>query len=78
MLATCSERLASLPRAVSRMDFPQRFSGAVMLAMGATCTTSINQVKATHKAAARNVSLSAITWRARAWVMSSSRSAPST
>ncbi|MCY1549312.1 hypothetical protein D9M68_854750 [compost metagenome] len=78
MLATCRGRLASLPRAVSRMDFPQRFSGAVMLAIGATWTTSTNQVKAAHSAAARSVSLSAITWRASACVMSSSRSAPST
>ena len=66
MLETCSGRCTSLLRAVSRMDLPQRFSGAVMLAIGATCTTSTNQVKVAHSAAARSVSLSAITWRARA------------
>ncbi len=78
MFDTCKGRLANLPRAVSKIDLPQRFSGAVMLAMGATCTTSTSQVKAAHNAAARSVSLSAITCRARAWVTSSSRSAPST
>ena len=45
-----------LPIISSSWVLPQRFSGAVITAKGATCTTSINHVMTTHKAAAWAVS----------------------
>ncbi|MNG06385.1 hypothetical protein D3C84_896160 [compost metagenome] len=62
----------------SKIVFPHRFSGDVMLAMGATLTTPMNHVKAIHRAVAWIVAGSAITYLRMVTAISFNSAAPST